>query len=185
MNDPTLDLDAQADVQVRLCKIIAGALIGGVTMFLAMVVSLRVGGGKGFLAAEPWNIAPPRAIISLIGLAMAAMMMTMAPIVARLVTASLRAKMVAGKPVDPQATGTGRQGELRLLYQMRMIIVLAMIEGATFFNLIAFLLEGKLPNLIAALVLIALMVVRFPTRGSVEAFVDDQSDFVQQGRHSA
>lgn len=185
MNDPTPDPDSNAIAMARICKIIAGALIGGVAWFLAIAVFVRFNGGKGLFAADPWDLSPPGAIISLIALAMAAMVAVLAPVVARLMTAALRAKLAAGKPVGTMSPGATQVDQFRMVYQTQMIVRSAMFEGGAFFNGIAFMLEGRAPNLLAALILVVLMVATFPTRGAIDAFVDDQSALMREERQSA
>ena len=65
------------------------------------------------------------------------------------------------------------------IYQTSLIMGLAMLEGAAFFNLIIFLLEGKAVTLISALALLLVEVVRFPTRSGVESWVENQRAMLQ------
>jgi hypothetical protein len=185
MNDPAPDSEAQTDSQALVCKIIAGALIAGVTVCLAIVMLMRQTGDKGMFAANPWDVIPPGALISPLGLAMAAMMIVLAPIVAKASLTKARAATLAEKPIDPNSPGMSQQAGFQGLYTLQMIVRSAMYEGAAFFNAVAFFLEGKLPPLIAVLVLIALMAFRFPTRGAMDAFVDEQSELLRQERQAA
>jgi hypothetical protein len=59
-----------------------------------------------------------------------------------------------------------------------------MLEGAAIFCAIGFLLEGRIPALIAASVIVILMAARFPTRGAVDAFVEDQETLMLQERQA-
>jgi hypothetical protein len=181
MNEPAPDFDPQR----RVCKIIAGALIGGVAAFLAIVVLIRQTGGKGLLAANPWDVTPPEGIISLIGLTMAAMMVVIAPFVSRATIANARAAVATAKPREGEAANLSEQGLFRGVFTLQLIVRFALYESAAFFNANAFFLAGKLPNLIAVLLLVALMVIGFPTRGAMEAFDDAQSERLRQERQAA
>ncbi|MCO6047012.1 hypothetical protein NG895_24195 [Aeoliella sp. ICT_H6.2] len=66
--------------------------------------------------------------------------------------------------VSQPATGAG--------YQTLLIVGLALYEGAAFFNLVAFLVEGQMFSLAVAVVLIAAIVMALPTVGRVQDWID-------------
>jgi hypothetical protein len=73
----------------------------------------------------------------------------------------------------------GQNTELNLasllgIYRMQLIITLAFLEGAAFFNLVSVMIEHHVISLIAAMVLLGLMAVRFPTRTKVSWWVQDR-----------
>jgi hypothetical protein len=73
----------------------------------------------------------------------------------------------------------GQNSELKLasllsIYRMQLIITLAFLEGAAFFNLVSVMIEHHVISLIAAIVLLGLMAVRFPTRTKVSWWVQDR-----------
>ena len=68
------------------------------------------------------------------------------------------------------------------LYQISMIIRLALLEGATFFQLIIFHLEGLQVSLVLAIVLLAGIILLFPTRSRVESWIDKQQEKLDEER---
>ena len=61
-------------------------------------------------------------------------------------------------------------------YQKRMIIRFALLEGAAMLNLVAALISRQPYSLALAGLMAAIMILRFPTRGRVEAFVKSQTE---------
>lgn len=134
-----------------VCKIIAGALIAGVLAFAAVAVVLRLG-------------KPPAAdgLVSLIAAGVAA---------AALVIRQVALGFFGGRTGESQAVGAA--GPL-MLYQTRLIVGLAVLEGAALFNLIAYLIEGRWWSLAVAAVLVAFMLAAFPTRARLRRWVEDR-----------
>ena len=60
------------------------------------------------------------------------------------------------------------------IYQTQLIVALAMLEAAAFFNLVAMLVEKNGLNLIVVVVLLSLMLMKFPTRTKVSWWVQDR-----------
>ena len=188
MSGDSDDRSNQLDGQAWVCQIIAFALIAGVTIFFGIAVLIRFNSGKGWIAAEPWDLAPVRAILSLLSVVMAAIMAVLSFVVPKAITTAMRRQIAKGQfPKNeegvPLAIDTA--GAFRVAYLNQMIVGMAMLEGAAFFCGISFLLEGRLPPPIAAGVLILLMLARFPTRGSIEGFVEDQGAKLLEDRQSA
>ena len=73
----------------------------------------------------------------------------------------------------------GQNSELKLasllsIYRIQLIITLAFLEGAAFFNLVSVMIEHHVISLTAAIVLLGLMAVRFPSRTKVSWWVQDR-----------
>jgi len=60
------------------------------------------------------------------------------------------------------------------VYRGQLIIALALLEGAAFFNLIALMIEHSAVALGAVILLLGLMILRFPTRDKVSFWVQDK-----------
>jgi hypothetical protein len=91
---------------------------------------------------------------------------------------------------DPQAARTDpRTGRALapeevwwLRYQTRLLVQAALLEGATFFQLIAYRIEGLPVSLGVAAGLFLCLLMLFPTRAGVERWVAAQRDLAEQGR---
>jgi fucose permease len=76
---------------------------------------------------------------------------------------------------DGTATGPKELfGRLLAVAQIKMIIALALVEGAAFFNLIAFIITKSLipPAVVGALLLV--MAIHFPTKFKLALWLEDQ-----------
>ncbi|NIN77957.1 MAG: hypothetical protein GTO26_09230 [Planctomycetales bacterium] len=78
--------------------------------------------------------------------------------------------------------GSGKASLLANVYQTRLIVAAATIEGAAILNLVAYLLEGRTWTLAAAAVLLFVLLMQFPTSGRVETWVENQLESVAQLR---
>jgi len=188
VSDESSNTSDPLDRQAMVSQIIAFALVAGVTTFLGITLVIRSTGGKGLLAPDPWNIAPPSAIISLLSVVLAVIVTALSFVVPNTIAANMRRQFAKGKfptigPDSPPIKDA--MSAFRMIHQLRMIVGLAMLEGAAFLCVIAFMLEGRLPPLIAAGTLILLMVSRFPTRERIDRFVEDQQAKLLEDRQAA
>jgi hypothetical protein len=71
---------------------------------------------------------------------------------------------------DLSASTEETAGKLALAYQTKFIVGMALLEGAAFFALVAFLLEGQQFTLMSAAALWLLMLVRFPSMSRVASW---------------
>jgi hypothetical protein len=104
---------------------------------------------------------------------MAVVCSLVALVLPRTLEASLR------RQAGPHAEDPGR---LWTLYQTRLILVAALLEGAGFMQAIFYLMEGQTFSLAVALVLLAWLALLFPTRAGVEEWVERQQELARQGR---
>lgn len=145
-------------------KIIAGALITGVTVFLAIVLALRYSGSKPPLKAS-LDVSSP---LVLAGLLFAAPALFVGPVIGAQMAAAAR------RGLSPKATPESQRQTLLLADQSRMIVTLALLEGAAFFNLVAVMVEGSVLNLIVAVLMLLAMGVSFPTRDRVQSRIESE-----------
>lgn len=167
------------DATVRTLQIIVMALAAGVFTF-GLVVFFRPGGGL-----KPLD---PQAIISIV---MAVISLSLIPsrfIVPAAILRSGRQRIARGS--EPVATRRGvgsplpdsEQAKLLVLLHTTTIIGAALLEGAAFANLTAFMLEGQVYSLVLAGLLLLGIVSAIPTRNRVEAWLDVQTRRVQEVR---
>lgn len=95
------------------------------------------------------------------------------PMIAYIAAAFGLAGLVAGTVVPRVMAGS--QPATAGGYQTSLIIGLALYEGAAFFNLVAYMLEGQMYSLAVAVVLIAAIVMSLPTVGGVQDWIDARS----------
>jgi len=138
---------------IRTMQIIALALPQGVILFALIAVFVL-----GALSQPSSGNA-----VSLIAAGFAAV-----AFVAHLVVPNL----IAGRRVNTQTPPTELQPYGA--YQSQMIMKVALLEGAAFFNVIATIIEHNWWSLGIAGLLVGWMLTNFPTRGRVERWIAEQ-----------
>ncbi len=171
-----LNLETIVGGLLRTCQIITFALMSGCMLFLAMVLLLPGLGGQGQAGTEPiltWISVGGAVLMVLVGLVVPDLVGRQQ--VRRLRTAGTL-PAYQGSPV-PLPTGPAREGYIvASAYQTRLIIRLALLEGAAFFSLIAHMLERQWPSLLVAVVLLGLMAANFPTRGRLDHWMEEMAN---------
>lgn len=147
------------DQQIRVMQIIAAALVMGVVFFAGIVVVI------GAL-----NQPPAGMFMGVLGAGMAAMMMVLHFVVPAVMTRQ------AADGVSSNAEVTVWAG----IYQTKLIIGLALLEGAAFFNLIVCIIEHNWWSLAIAGALVSWMIFAFPTRSRVEQWIENQRIIADQ-----
>ena len=171
-------LDEQSKQQlaatVRTAQIILAALAMGVVMFGLVVVFGMPGGqeGKGNT-------------LTLLAVCFAGADLVLCLLVPNLVVAAQRRKLAAGTWQAAPSRGPVPDtdaGKLAMIYQVKMIIGAAMLEGGCFLALTAYMVERQVPSLVMAAVLLVSLLAHFPTYGRVEAWVEEQLRRVEEER---
>ena len=167
-----------SSARLRVSQIIAGSLIAGVVIFLLVVLYLVHVQNQGRGNAPAKDIP----ILSLIAAGMLATLAPMSLILPRFLNQVSLGQLVAGtwKPpegANPAAFGTVTD-KLMSIYQTTLIVRLAMLEGAAFMGVLAYLQEAQpwVLGLVAAV--LALMALTFPTRGRAQAWLESQADML-------
>lgn len=133
-------------------SIIAGSLIMAIVIFTGIAASQRVGK------------APDEPMLTWVGVGFAALMIVPAMIVPRVITNAGLAKLESYEGEDAERALAG-------LYQTRVIVAQAMPEGAAFFNLVAYQIEGNWVSLGVTAAMLLMMLAQFPTQGRFENWV--------------
>jgi hypothetical protein len=191
MSDMT-DPDA-VSTQTRVCQIIVGTLIAGVTVFLLLVL----------LIIPPLGNKPPDGpmmiggvpLLTLLAMFLGTSGLAFSVVIPRLATAGMRRTLARGtfpttRPAKPppapvQAYVAGDTAPLLQIYQTQVIIGSALCEGVTFFALIAYLLERHPAALATAITLIVCLALRFPTANHVNSWINEQLNLLQEDRQAA
>ena len=151
---------AGAAASVRGMQIIAAAMMVGVTTFLFVVLSVTQGNGLGL------NITH---VLTQIGVGLGAFMILIHFIVPGIVSSLQLRKATASGLLQQDDESQNQQ--VTGVYRIQLIIALAMLEGAAFLNLVALMAEKNGINLGMVVLLLGLMLVRFPTQHKVSAWV--------------
>ncbi len=153
---PDLQLPSER-VPFHVSQIIAGALIGGVLIFAAIAFVI----GRGKPPGDPMlaYIAVAAAVAEVVGCL----------VVPKLVTR----ESVSRNAVEPQRTP---EMSLYAVYQVRLIIRFALLEGAAFFCGIAYISTARWWTLAAMLLLAGIMIAFFPGRAGYDDWVREQQD---------
>ena len=146
--------DAKLHSWIGTSQIIAGALMLGVTVF-------------GIIAARIGRKAPATTpIVAYLAVAFAAQIIALRFFIPGLVVKSRL------KTLQDETTGSVTE-ELPGLFQTRMILGMALLDGAALFNLIAYVINGQWFSLATAGFLLLLMGMMFPTVREFENWAED------------
>jgi hypothetical protein len=174
MTDP--EPSPTLSARLRTMRIILVALCLGVLGMLVIVLTM------GFNRPPP--VVP---VISYVGLALAVGMLLFMWVVPGFIEAAWRRQIARGNwPVANSRADEEHPSDddsrWWMLYQTRMLIRAAPVEGAAFFNLIAFLVAGQAFSLGIALGLLLVLISLFPTRDGVARWIETQRERVAQER---
>jgi hypothetical protein len=167
------------DKSLRGMKIVVAALVMGVLMF-GCVTLLSSG------EANPGR----QSILAFLGLIFAAAAFIAREIASNVFVASQRKKIVGGTwGVDSQyahllPNGATTEEKLVLVYQSRLIIRAAILEGACFFNLVAFMIDHQWWSFAIAAVFAAINLSTIPSRNGLLNWIDQQIELMTLEPHS-
>ncbi|MEX2093677.1 MAG: hypothetical protein WD971_13420 [Pirellulales bacterium] len=165
----------------RTMQIIVGALAGGVLSFFGVVLMF------GQQQAGP---PPDEPMLTYMSVVTAFVALVMAIFFPGVVLRSQRQAMLAGTPPleagsiggPPLPEAERELGPLVVGYQTALIVRCALLEGAAFFCLTAYLLERQTLSLVAAGMMLLFLLGGFPTRSKVEDAVESERTTIEQLR---
>jgi hypothetical protein len=151
------------DGDVRGMQIIAVALMAGVLLFFGIVLVTTQGNVFGTQRPELITIiAAGFGILAIVN-----------HLIIPAIIAGAHLKQISAAGFSE--LGDAAKTELICgVYRIQLIIALALLEGAAFFNLIALMIEHSAVALSAVILLLGLMTLRFPTRDKVSFWVQDK-----------
>jgi len=159
---------------IRTLQIIVFALAGGPICFVAVAVSNRF--------QKP---PEPEDMLAYLGVVVAVVLMTARFIAGPIVVARCRKQIAAGTfPFDVRSAGRGApanpvDGDRFLaVFQQKTIIESALLEGAMFMNIMAYMTVGHWWSLAVSAVLLAFNLVPFPSYDRVENWVRYQLELL-------
>jgi hypothetical protein len=160
-------------------QIVAGALIGGVVIFAAIVLYLVDQNGPQGQVPAPGDLP----ILSIVALVMLGISVLLSLVLPNMILRGTMQRIAAGAPMATQYAGD----ENRLLQarQKITIVACALLEPAGMMASIAYLLEGQSFALTTAAVVVAFMLFQFPTQGRVRAWLEHHLTLVLELRQAA
>jgi hypothetical protein len=159
------EFDSALDRRLVPMRIIAFAIPLGAVIAAAIFLVLRMQG--------QFPPPPQMPLITAVAYGFGLMALVAFLFVSRQIAASNRQRLA-------RSAGGGSADEWLSVYQVRLIARLALLEGPTFFFLIAYLLEGLPISLAGAGVLLLGMLSIFPTRSGVENWITSQRELTRQ-----
>jgi len=156
-------------------QVLVAALAGGVFMFAGVAT---------FIGPEQPEEEP---FLTYMGAGFAAVAFVVWAVLPGLIVSRARQAIVAGRPMLvnsklPGAEEARDAGSLGNLYMLRMIVAVAILEGAAFFNLVAYLLEANLWSLVITGILLAMILMHIPTRNKITDWVLGELTTIEQLR---
>jgi hypothetical protein len=168
----------------RTLQIIVAALAIGVVTFFIVVLLIVKGEGQnaGGGAASP--------LITYIALGAAVAAAFLALTIPNMISARQRMEIASGKaglrsqmsqmlPLKPEFR---ELAPLVAIYHARVIIFGALLEGAAFFNLIAYMIEHQMLSLVVAGCLLLMMLSQFPTPSRFENWIESEQRTIDELR---
>lgn len=155
---------------LRTTQIIAGGMIGGVLVFGLIAAMIGADGDPG----DP--------LVGVIALVFAVSGLGARILVPGLIAAKKREEIQAQLSAGEIDESEEMTAVLYPLYQTKTIIEYALIEGPAFFVLIAYIITSQLWVLAIGAVLLAIMIVTFPTQGRLEGWIRNQLQLMEQNQ---
>lgn len=169
---------------VRTPQIVVVGLVLGCLVFMGVVLSVPMQPAAAGDAPVGPGAEGPMMTYMAMGFVLLAILARV--VVVPLVVATIRRKIAEGTwpPEDYQAQGSYHRvvesdptaGKLAILYLMKTIIGGAIIEGAAFFLLVAYMMEASPLSIGLAVVLVVLLALHFPTAGGMISWIEQQLD---------
>jgi hypothetical protein len=158
--------------RVRVMQIIGFALVMGVVVFMGIALFLRSTG----------NLNPPPEVplVTYLGLALGSMQLVLFFVLPAIFVKSGRTRMSVTEDTLGNPASADSAEQLCGLYQTSLIIGDALLEGAAFYFLVAYLVEGQLLALIVAGFFLVILILQFPTRSRVERWIERQQELISQ-----
>jgi hypothetical protein len=179
----TKDQREYVKLAVRTMQIIVAAMAAGVGVFFAVVLVISPN-------AKPAGGPPAELLVSYIAAAAGLAGILAWAVVPRIITSGNRQAIVHGK-LAPRAglsqnlPMTDERMQIRpiiAMYQTSLIVGCAILEGAAFFNLVAYMLEQQPMNLVVAGVLLLLLLTQIPTVSRLASWVESELTTIDQLR---
>jgi len=167
------------DQITRNCQIITFGLALSVIVFVFTVFVILQN------AEEQKPIELP--LLTYVGIGSALLALVAGAIAPKIIMSNLRQKLAEGQewnwnPSSVPMEELGDIGPLAAIFQIRLIVGLAILEGAAFMNVIAYMTEYQTISLGMAAALLFAIFLKFPWRTRIEHWVRDEQKTLDQLR---
>jgi len=185
----TLLDDESRQIQVlKTCRLILAALVIQLVSFLFIAVFfIPEHVIPGATEPPPFSLTSSRDLpLTRNSLLFALFIVPASLLLPRIVATSVRRALARGQWAPPPGVqgDLGDYGKLAYLYQIPFITGTAVIAGAAFVSLIAYMVERQSIALALTILLIGLVAAEFPTLGRVISWTESQQDLLSQDRYS-
>jgi hypothetical protein len=166
----------------RTLQIIVAALASGLAMFFVVVVFIASAGQKGVGAGS--------LLITYVAIGAAFFAMSVALVLPGVIAGKQRQAIASGKAALtsqlrhalPPSAEFRDLGSLVVAYHTRVIIYGTLLEGAGFFNLVAYMIERQTASLVIASFLLLMILSQFPTTSRLENWIENEMRTIDQLR---
>jgi hypothetical protein len=171
---PANPLHPDPAARLRTGRIIVLALVLGSATFMAVAVLLRL--------RQP-NPPPDPPVLTYAALAAVPVQAVLAFVLPGLITRALRratagnASLPPGRP--PTELADARGWALLAVWQARLVVRAALLEGAALLLITAYLIEGSPVTLAGTVLFVAALAAQFPTRWGLESWLDRQTGLLE------
>jgi hypothetical protein len=178
------DLEDRVGPAVIVLRIIVVALACGVLGFAAVAVVTRVNRVQPQPPAQPQQAGGGLELLTMMALVAAPIATVLSLLVPAVMVKNIRRQIADGTyGTYPGQTAASRQGVAGLpedmasyvgLYQTKTIVGIALLEGAAFLAIVAFMLEGNWIALALGICLAAMILFSFPSAPRVANWIRQQ-----------
>lgn len=168
------DFDTMLLQRVRVMQITSLAVLQGMVIFAVVVLVIR--GNMGFpLWGDP-------STLTVLAIGVFAALAVLALIVPDQVAKRMCARLALGTLPTLPNLPPGDISQLLTVFQTRLLLRLALLDAAALFAIIAYLIDGHALAVVLAGVGLIKMLLFFPTRGSVQAWMERQAEWIAARR---
>lgn len=156
-------MNQQQQPSILTCQIIAGAMYMGVVIFAGIAFVIQ--SGRDAADAEPGELP----ILLIVAAVFTVTELAARQFVLMVYDRKLKEEI---RGFDPETDSTDR---FLALYQTRLIVTMAMLEGGAFLGVVVYLIEGHWGGLAIAGFLLMLMAFGFPTESKFREWIRKHS----------
>jgi hypothetical protein len=145
-------------------QIIVGALAIGIINFLGVIFALDLD-----LSAQGVPASPPWLSYAAVGGSVVAVILSL--IVPVFFSKQAEQSLATPNAAELDSTAVRKAAQI---YQAQLMVRCALVEGAAFFCLVAYMLERQTASVITAVVLLVVILLHIPSSSRIEAWIEQR-----------